>query len=218
MVTSTPSSPSRARRERERADTRRKILLAAREMFARKGYEATTMRAIAARIQYTPTAIYHHFHNKDALLIELSAQDFKALAEAFQQIGEVTDSVERLRRIGQAYIEFGLTHPMHYRLMFMTPHPHMKDAKAGIAHGDPSEDAYAFLVHACQQAIRDGRFRPDLADAHEVAQILWAGCHGLVSLRITKEHTDWVEWRDVRATATRLHDVMLNGLLRRGNP
>ncbi len=213
----TASSPSLARRERERAETRRKILEAARRMFVQHGYEATTMRAIAAKIGYTPTAIYHHFRDKEALLTELSTQDFRALAQAFQQIGQVADPVERLRRIGKAYVEFGLKHPMHYRLMFMTPHPRVNDAKHGIVQGDPSQDAYAFLVQTCEQAIASGRFRPELQDPHEVAQILWSSRHGLVSLRIAKEHDDWVQWRDVQTTATRLQDVMFTGLLRRGN-
>ena len=208
---------SRERRTRERVETRQRIVDAAREMFVRKGYEATTMRAIAQRIEYTPTAIYHHFRNKEALLTELSTQDFRALAQAFQRIGQVADPVERLRRIGQAYIEFGIEHPMHYRLMFMTPHPRVAAAKTGIKRGDPGQDAYAFLLHACEDAIAAGRFRPDLNDAHEVAQILWAGCHGLVSLHITTEHDEWVEWRDVGTTANRLHDVMLHGLLRQGS-
>ena len=64
--------------------------------------------------------------------------------------------------------------------------------------------------------IASGRFRPELQDPHEVAQILWSSRHGLVSLRIAKEHDDWVQWRDVQATATRLQDVMFMGLLRRG--
>jgi AcrR family transcriptional regulator len=205
---------SRDRRERERVGTRHKILDAARELFVRQGYEATTMRAIAERIEYTPTAIYHHFRNKEALLTELSTQDFRALAQAFQRIGQAADPVERLRRIGQAYVEFGVTHPMHYRLMFMTPHPRVDAAKTGIKQGDPGQDAYAFLLQACEAAIAAGRFRPELRDAHEVAQILWAGCHGLVSLHITTEHDEWVEWRDLGTTTTRLHDVLLRGLLR----
>ncbi len=213
----TASSPSLARRERERTETRRKILEAARRMFVQHGYEATTMRAIAAKIGYTPTAIYHHFRNKEALLTELSTQDFRTLAQAFQQIGQVADPVERVRRIGKAYVEFGLTHPMHYRLMFMTPHPRVKDAKHGIAQGDPSQDAYAFLVQTCEQAIASGRLRPELQDPHELAQILWSSSHGLVSLRIAKEHDDWVQWRDIQATAALLHEVMFTGLLRRGN-
>ena len=210
----TRSSPSLKRRERERVDLRNKILDAAREMFVENGYEATTMRAIADRIAYTPTAIYHHFRNKEALLTEITTRDFRALGEVFQKLGAVQDPVERLRRTGQAYVEFALTHPMHYRLMFMAPHPPVNDPK-GITHGDPSEDAYAFLVQTCTEAIAARRFRPEFQDPEQVAQLLWSGCHGLVSLHIAKENDDWVEWRDVRETAVRLHDVMMNGLARR---
>ena len=78
------STPSLQRRDRERAETRRKILEAARRMFVQQGYEGTTMRAIAAKIGYTPTAIYHHFRDKDALVAELSGLDFRALT---QEIG-----------------------------------------------------------------------------------------------------------------------------------
>lgn len=207
---------SKERRERERVDTRHKIMDAAREMFVRNGYDATTMRAIADRIDYTPTAIYHHFRSKEALLTELTTQDFRALAQAFRETSQVTDPVEQLRRVGRAYIEFGVTHPMHYQLMFMTP-SQVDGTKTGIKHGDPSEDAYAFLVQACERAIAAGRFRPELKDPHQVAQILWAGCHGLVSLRIAKQHDPWVKWRDIRKTAAELHNVMLHGLLRTGN-
>src|SRR5207249_1549531 len=69
------SVPSLERRQRERVQTRQKILDAARRMFVQRGYEATTMRAIAAKIGYTPTAIYHHFEDKEAIVAELSAAD-----------------------------------------------------------------------------------------------------------------------------------------------
>src|SRR6266511_2660822 len=98
-----PLSKSRARRTRQREETRRLILNTAREMFVRLGYEATTMRAIADRIEYTATAIYHHFRSKDELMTELCDIDFRALAGAFQQIGQIEDPVERLRRIGTTY-------------------------------------------------------------------------------------------------------------------
>jgi AcrR family transcriptional regulator len=111
------------RRTRERTETRQRILDAAREMFVELGYDATTMRAIADRIEYTPTAIYHHFRNKEALLAELCAIDFRALGAAFQKIGAIEDPIERLRRTGQTYVEFGLRHPMQYQLMFMTRKP-----------------------------------------------------------------------------------------------
>ena len=103
---------------------------------------------------------------------------------------------------------------MHYRFMFMTPQLPV-DSKPGIARGDPAEDAYAMLHQACADALAAGRFRPELTDAHEIAQILWSGCHGLVSLRITKENTEWVPWRHLESVSELLGDAMMNGLLRR---
>src|SRR3989442_15134945 len=131
------------RRERERGETRRKILEAARRMFVQQGYEGTTMRAIAAKIGYTPTAIYHHFKDKDALVAELAGLDFRALAQALQQTGSVADPLDRLEKIGAAYVEFGLTHPMQYQFLFMTRRP--KEGASGSMSRDPGEDAYGFL-------------------------------------------------------------------------
>ncbi|MGH7546193.1 MAG: TetR/AcrR family transcriptional regulator [Gemmatimonadota bacterium] len=203
---------SQERRERERAETRQKILDAAREMFVRKGYDATTMRAIARRIEYTPTAIYHHFRSKEALLSELVEADFRALAEAFRRIGQVEDAWERLEKIGDAYVRFALEHPMHYQFMFMTPRPPVNGPGYGGPLDDPSENAYLFLREACADAIAQGRLRPEYDDPDEVAQMLWAGMHGIVSLPVVKGHEKWIRWRDVRRTAARMREAMQRGL------
>lgn len=202
---------SRERRTRERAETRERILEAARELFVQKGYEATTMRAIAERVEYTPTAIYHHFRDKDALLTELAATDFRALAQAFHRIGAVADPIERLRKIGAAYVEFALTHPMHYQLMFMAQRPRPRN---GLSHDDPSQDAYAFLRQTCSEAIASGRLRPEFTDPDELAQICWSSSHGLVSLHIVKGHDEGIRWRDVRATARRAAEALIRGMER----
>jgi AcrR family transcriptional regulator len=200
------------RRSRERADTRQRILDAAREMFVRQGYEATTMRAIADRIEYTPTAIYHHFKNKEALLAELCIADFRALATAFQKIGRIEDPIERLRKTGLAYVQFGLEHPMQYQLMFMTPRP--KEVDDSIHSDDPSESAYAFLKQTCADVIATGRLRPEYRDANELALIAWSSLHGMLALRIVLGEEEWVHWRDSKGTATRICDALLDGVLR----
>ena len=205
---------SKERRERERTDTRQRILDAARDMFVKRGYEATTMRAIADRVEYTPTAIYHYFRNKEALITELCTLDFRNLAERFNRIEKVPDPLERIARLGEAYVEFAVTHPNHYQLMFMTPRPEAAPDMVEATRGDPSEDAYALLRETCVDAIGDGRLRPELTDPDELAQILWAALHGLVSLRIIKSHDPWLEWGDVRKTAERVRELLLRGMLR----
>lgn len=204
---------SHERRTRERAETRQRILDAARKLFVRKGVEATTMRAIANEIEYTPTAIYHHFASKHELLLELCNIDFRALAAAFLRIGRVDDPIERLSRIGEAYVDFALEHPMQYQLLFMTRHPGVSRAREHV-RGDPTEDAYAFLRDTCADVIATGRLRDEFGDPEEVAQMAWASLHGLIALHIIKEDDPWIEWRDVRRTAARMGESLIRGMHR----
>lgn len=203
------------RRQRDRARLRVKVLNAARALFAAKGYDAVTMREIAKQIEYSPTAIYSHFKDKDALVHELCAIDFLSLAQAFQKIARVSDPVERLKKIGRAYAEFGLRHPNHYRLMFMTPHPPLDRAKKDLEKGNPDEDAYALLKNTVAEGIAANRFRPGAIDADLVVQTVWAGIHGVVSLEIAKAHDEWVQWRTVKKRVAFMVDTLMAGLARR---
>src|SRR3954467_1704141 len=108
------------RRERERLETRGRIMDAARDLFAREGYDAVSMRRIAEAIEYSPTAIYVHFRDKQDLMVQLCQSDFVALAIGVAELQKIADPVDRIRRMGHAYIRFGVEHPNHYRLMFMT--------------------------------------------------------------------------------------------------
>lgn len=63
-------TPGRPRLDSGRPETREAILTAARELFAERGYERATMRAIAARAGVDPALIRHYFGNKEALTVE----------------------------------------------------------------------------------------------------------------------------------------------------
>jgi len=205
---------TKERRERERAEVREKILEAARELFVSEGYEAVTMRKIANRIEYSPTAIYLHFKDKESVLRELCDADFIALARKFAKIGRIADPVERLRKAAHAYTEFGLEHPNHYRLMFMTPHPPIDKEESAVEKGNPEEDAYAFLKATVEEALTTGRFRSGLDDPDLVAQTLWAGLHGVVALEIAKANDPWCDWRSTTARSGLMTDVLVRGLIR----
>lgn len=203
------------RREREKTETRDKILDAARELFATEGYEGVSMRKVAERIEYSPTAIYVHFADKEELFRELCHQDYAKLAEVFQSSVMSTDPIERLKQIGAIYIDFGTRFPNHYKFMFMTPHPMREfDDEDREMRGNPERDAYAFLKWAVQQAIDAGCFREELRDAELISQTLWASVHGVISLQIAKGGDPWVEWRPIRERAEMMLDITLRGLLR----
>jgi AcrR family transcriptional regulator len=58
-----------ARKPADQSVNRDDILLAAADVLQRNGYEATTMKDIAAAVNLTAASLYHHFRNKDALLL-----------------------------------------------------------------------------------------------------------------------------------------------------
>lgn len=209
-----PSTASRKRRTREKEDVRQKIMDAARDLFVSQGYEAVTMRQIAQKIEYTPTAIYFHFKDKQELINELCAIDFLALANAFGHLAELKNPAQRLRRMAQEYMEFGLKYPNHYRLLFMTPHPHIQpDENRLIRHGDPAQDAYAFLRATVIECIAGGYFKKQYRDPELVSQVLWSCVHGVISLHIARAHDPWIIWRPVRQIGEAMLDVTLDGIM-----
>jgi AcrR family transcriptional regulator len=203
------------RREREKSETRDKILDAARELFVTEGYEGVSMRRVAEKIEYSPTAIYVYFADKQELFHELCQQDYARLAEVFQSSAMSSDPIERVKQIGRTYTEFGVRYPNHYKFMFMTPHPpHEPDEEDREVMGNPEVDAYAFLKWAVQRAIDAGRFREELQDAELISQTLWAAVHGVIALNIAKCSDPWVDWRPLQQRAEMMLDVTLRGLMR----
>ncbi|HEU4698827.1 MAG TPA: TetR/AcrR family transcriptional regulator [Gemmatimonadales bacterium] len=204
---------SAERRLQERGTTRRQILDAARELFVASGYEAVSMRKIAERVGISPTAIYLHFRDKEALVRELCLTDFQSLADALRVIAAEPDPIERLRQIGYAYVEFGLAHPQHYRLLFMTPLPPPDPDVMAAVKGNPDRDGYELARAAVADAAAAGCFRPDLRDVEGITQLCWAAAHGMVSLWVVRQQDPWVEWRPVREAARALIDATLHGLV-----
>ena len=201
------------RREREKLETRDLILDAARELFVSEGYEGVSMRKVAEKIEYSPTAIYVHFADKEDLFRELCHQDFAHLAQVFQSAALPEDPLERLKHIGKRYVEFGRQYPYHYRLMFMTPHPHTElNERDRQVQGNPEVDAYALLKHSVQQAIDAGSFREGIDDADLISQTLWAAVHGVISLQIAKHCDSWVDWRPLEERVELILDAVLSGL------
>ena len=72
-----PVPPARARQAQARERARRDILLAAAGVFARKGYDATTLADLAQATGYAAPSLYRYFEGKEAIFRDL-LQLFKA--------------------------------------------------------------------------------------------------------------------------------------------
>jgi AcrR family transcriptional regulator len=205
------------RRERERDDLRGKILDAARELILEQGVEAVSMRKVADRIEYSATAIYQHFVDKESLLRAMCERDFESLHHQLrEQTKDVTDPVEGIVLSGAGYVRFALRFPCHFRVMFLTPraHPMSMSEEDQRRHGDPSMDGYAAFKLTVQAAIDAGRFRPELNDAELMTQVLWAVVHGIASLHVAKHDDPWVQLKPVDQWLRVALSSVLRGMLR----
>jgi len=179
------------------------ILHAAERIFVAEGYEGATIRKIADEVGVSSTALYMHFRDKDEILHEIGVAAMQALLECNSDIAaRPADAVTRVRLMLEAYVRLGLEHPNAYRLVFCAA-PRGDSVRSATAEiGSLCYDRYVGVV---REIAASGRLR--IADPDCAAQALWAACHGLVALMITRDSVDW-------APAEDLTSAVIGGLLR----
>lgn len=92
---------------------RERLLHAAVEAFAEKGFTATTTRDIASRAGMSPAAVYVHHDTKEGLLFTVSVEGHRAALDVISSASAGTDAVERLHRMVR---EFSTWHAENSRV------------------------------------------------------------------------------------------------------
>ncbi|MET1061511.1 MAG: TetR family transcriptional regulator [Aeromicrobium sp.] len=93
---------------------RERLINAAVEAFAEKGFHGTPTRDIAARAGMSPAAVYVHHESKESLLFTVSLEGHRAALDVIQRAAaSETDPVERLRTM---IYQFSLWHADHSRV------------------------------------------------------------------------------------------------------
>jgi AcrR family transcriptional regulator len=110
MTTSTPAEGRGGRREERKAQNRAKLLVAARKVFAEKGYGEATARDIVRETDLASGTFYNYFNDKAdafaALLDEMSEKG-RALVRAQRQNTE-RSLEERVENAYRAYFEWAV--------------------------------------------------------------------------------------------------------------
>lgn len=195
------------RKERERDAVKDLILSAAREIFLSEGYENTSIRKIASKIEYSPGIIYNHFKDKNDLLLALHDKAFECKIEAlFLSVQNMPDPFERLQATGRGYIQYGIDNPQDYELMFI-----LSCTMEALAVKEEFWQDGAMAINMLKENIKEcmeaGYFRKDI-DPDEISLILWSQVHGLVSLH-NKERLNIYAMEDQKAFMFRSYDVFL---------
>jgi AcrR family transcriptional regulator len=157
-----------------RPQVREALLAAARAELVEHGRAAISLRAIARRAGLSHAAPKYHFGDRAGLLTAIATEGFHALAHQLCEAHE-SDAQQQLALLGRAYIDFGLTHPALFELMFASRELHATDPELLAAQ----QQAIGALTTAVGQL---SGINPTPSSTPQLALISWALVHGLVVL------------------------------------
>jgi AcrR family transcriptional regulator len=180
------AAPALPRPKKKRAghyhhgDLRRALLEEALRTIQAGGVEALTLRAVGEKLGVSRTALYRHFSDKQALLAVVGREGFRmlrlALTDALEQHGRGPDGFEAM---GVAYVQFAVTHPSHYRVMFGR---FIESCSKDAELVQEATAAFQVLVDSLVEQQQAGLVRRD--DPIILARFIWAIVHGIAMLVI----------------------------------
>ncbi len=191
-------------------DLRVALLDEAAAMIAEGGAASVTMRALGQRLGVSRAALYRHFADKTALLVAVAAAGFDRLKDRLQTIDADAprSSVERLRRMGEAYVRFALENPAHYRLMYGKEMLTREDLPELREAAEALFEQFVDVIRAHQRSGTIKRQNPQAQ-----AYVAWSAVHGLASLVIEGQihGTDDIDGLIRQTTRTVLDGMRVRG-------
>jgi len=144
------------------------------------GIDHLSLRAAASTIGVSPSAAYHHFADKEALLsaVALAANDSldasMQAAVAGVHGGSATAARARVRAAARAYLQFAIDHPRLFRAAFSG---HAAVAGPGANQADAAYHRASALL---DQLVETGAVPDSFRKGAE--EIIWATIHGIATL------------------------------------
>ncbi len=182
---------------------RAEILEAAERIFVAEGYEGATIRKIADEVGVSSTALYMHFPDKSCILLEICERTIGQLLERNSVIAaKPVDAATRVKLMLESYMRWGFEHPNAYELVFSSA----RQISGVLQDGgtDTGARCYEIFSGVVREIAAEGRLRTGTADS--AAQALWASCHGVVTLIVTRPNFGW-------APTDEIIEVTLDGLM-----
>ena len=154
--------------------------------------EAVTLRAVAREVGIAAPSIYPHFADREAILAAVVARVFDELAAAIKAGAAAAgpDPVDQLVAGCTGYVDFGLSQPARYGVLFAGRWGPAADYCKPVAFGPDGRpvlewgaEAFSLLLHGIEDCVTAGRSAS--TDVVADATAVWVALHGTVTLRTT---------------------------------
>lgn len=159
---------------------REALLSAAQDLLLERGVEAFTLRECARRAGVSHAAPAHHFGDARGLLTAFATRGFEGMAERMERYQQAAgpDAQDRLRAVGQAYIDFALEHHAHFQLMFASARLDGDDTALQHASGR----CFGALQQTLQAVMQARGLAPETLPQRLL--LAWSAVHGYAALLI----------------------------------
>lgn len=155
------------------------VLEAAAALLVEQGPEGLSTRRVAERVGASTQVVYTLFGGKAGLADALFRKGFSLLKAALRAVPDDLDPLDHLLALERAYRASALAEPALYQVMFGRPIPGYDPPPASLEF---AWQGFELLVQAVARAVEQGALGPH--EPREVARVLWALAHGMVSLEL----------------------------------
>jgi AcrR family transcriptional regulator len=183
-------------------DPRERMIRATVELLASGGPDAVSTRAVCAAADVQTPTIYRHFGDMQGLLDAAVSRSFENYLEVKRRRSREPDPVNDLRRGWDLHVEFGLTNPGVYALLYGEPRP--DNRPAAVQEGE------AILRGLIERIAAAGRLRVDVDRA---VQMIHSACRGVTLNLISTP----VAERD-QGVSTAMREAILSALTTDASP
>jgi AcrR family transcriptional regulator len=191
-------------------ETRRRILQAAEESFARYGYDATGVAEICAKAKISKGAFYHHFPSKQALFLDLLDGWLKGLDENLAQARSEARSVpEGLKAMTTRIREIFRQGDRQLPIFLEFLNKASRDPSIWQATIAPYRRYHEYFAEIIEDGMKEGSIVS--VDSKEMAQILVSLAIGIILQAILDPYG--ADWEKVMREAI---ELMLGGLQENG--
>ncbi|MDA4108684.1 TetR/AcrR family transcriptional regulator [Mycolicibacterium holsaticum] len=155
------------------AETRERIIRAAREVFSELGYDAATFQAIAVRADLTRPAINHYFASKQVLWREVVEQTNAMIVSAGTNRAQAeTNLLNRLTAYFTAAMQADSEDRSAAAFLVTSVLESQRHPELGGDEHDPLKNSRDFITWAINDAIERGELSTDTDVEHLVEMLI----------------------------------------------
>jgi AcrR family transcriptional regulator len=187
--------------EEDIAEFRDALCIAAGRLFAERGTDGVTMRALAEAMGISPMKPYHYFRDKEEILAAATTRALTRFVAALDEAAKIDGTArDRATARRQAYVRFARAEPDSYRIMFELPHP---DPAKYPKLKEAIERARATMRRSLDDLVAEGVVE---GDPQILGYVFWCAMHGVVSVYLAGK-------LDSEEQLEAILEVTINGLL-----